>query len=245
MMTLLKNKFSILLLGVLVSCSESDDNPDQFVAGTIVGSVNLYDESTSAIDKSNMMVSVVGTSPEISVLTNDLGNFSLLNVPHGSYVLEYKKVGYGTFKKVVNHGANGQNTIIDPTPSLGKLSSTEVTDFNVEVNNLVVKIAISTNPPGNTSNRRYVRFFLHSNAGVSSTLYTYFSPIYTSQINPFEKTLTQSELLNLGFTSGQTVFVRAYGDSFWDNAYEDATLNIRIFPNLNATTVASTSFIVP
>lgn len=66
-----------------------------------------------------------------------------------------------------------------------------------------------------------------------------------AQINPFEKTITQTELLSAGFTSGQQVYVRAYGDSFWDNAYDDPAISKRIFPNLNGTTVAATSFVVP
>lgn len=228
------------------SCSKSDDETIVPTTAAISGSVILYDEATTLLDKSNMNVKVVGTTPLIQTTTNAEGKFVLPEVPFGTYTLEYSKSGFGTFKKIgVVHGTNGQATVISPIPSLGQQSTTTVTDVSAAVSNNQVKLLITTNPAGNTGNRRYVRYFLSTNAQVSATNYTYFSAVFVSQINPFEKTITQTELLSAGFTSGQQVYVRAYGDSFWDNAYDDPAISKRIFPNLNGTTVAATSFVVP
>ena len=75
--------------------------------------------------------------------------------------------------------------------------------------------------------------------------YMFYSSTYTAQINPFSLTLNQTDLINAGFSSGQTVFVKVYGESFWGNEYLDSDLNKMIFPNLNLSTTNSVSFIVP
>lgn len=231
---------------LLFSCSNNDNEPTPATKAAISGSVILYDEGTTLLDKSNMNVKVLETTPLIQTTTNAEGKFVLSEVPFGTYTLEYSKAGFGSYKKTgVVHGTNGQATAISTIPSLGQLSTTTVTNVTASVLNNQVKLSITTNPAGNTANRRYVRYFLSTSSQVSATNYTYFSAVFVAQINPFEKTITQSELLSAGFTSGQQVYLRAYGDSFWDNAYDDPAISKRIFPNLNGTTVAATSFVVP
>lgn len=228
------------------SCSNNDDSNPTPTQAAISGSVILYDESTTLTDKSNMTVAVMGTNPLIQTTTDTDGTFELPNVPFGTYTLTYTKTGYGTFKKIgIEHGNNGQATVLSSIPSLGQQSTTTVTNLEASVTGTTVTLSITTNPGGNTSNRRYVRYFLSTDSGVGSTNYLYYSPVFTAQINPFEKNITLSELQTAGFSSGQQVYVRAYGESFWDNAYDDPTVSRRIFPNLNLNTVAATSFVVP
>jgi hypothetical protein len=73
----------------------------------------------------------------------------------------------------------------------------------------------------------------------------YYSPVFVSQINPYQSTITQSNLINAGFTSGQTVYVKEYGDSYWSNEYFDVSLNKKVFPNLNTVSANAVSFVVP
>jgi hypothetical protein len=233
----------ILTLG-LMSCSSDDSDNEVITKANITGSVNLYDEGTAQLDKSNMLVKVNGTNPLITALTNSNGQFVLEDVPFGTYTIEYEKEQYGNFKKF-NVVHQGGATAITATPSLGKLSSTEVTDLQVSVASNQVVLSITTNPAGNTSNRRYLRYFLSTNANVSNVNYMYYSATYVAQINPFQVTLSQTDLINAGFSSGQTVYVKAYGDSFWSNEYLDANLNKMIFPNLNMNVVNAVSFVVP
>ena len=68
---------------------------------------------------------------------------------------------------------------------------------------------------------------------------------FPAQINPFNLNLSQTSLDALGFASGTEVYVKCYGESFWSNKYEDPALGITVFPNLNSTTAATISFIVP
>jgi hypothetical protein len=245
-MKLLPLSWSFILILFITSCNSNDDSPAAATRANISGSVNLYNESTNQMDLSNMTVSVLGTMPLISAVTDAQGKFVLSNVPFGTYTLEYTKNGYGTYKKFgVVHGTNGQATALTATPSLGQVSTTSITGITASASANQVVLSISTNPGGSAANRRYIRYFLSTSQSVSATNYSYYSPVFTSQINPFEKTILATELISAGFTSGQQVYVRAYGDSFWDNAYDSSEFNRRIFPNLNANTVPAATFIVP
>jgi hypothetical protein len=245
-MKLLPLSWSFILILFITSCSSNDDSPAAATKANISGSVNLYNESTNLVDLSNMTVSVLGTMPLISAVTDAEGKFVLSNVPFGTFTLEYTKNGYGTYKKFgVVHGTNGQATALTATPSLGQVSTTSITGITASTSANQVVLSISTNPGGSAANRRYIRYFLSTSQSVSATNYSYYSPVFTSQINPFEKTILATELISAGFTSGQQVYVRAYGDSFWDNAYDSSEFNRRIFPNLNANTVPAATFIVP
>ena len=235
----------IILIG-FASCNKNNDPMPVATTAAISGAVNLYDEGTTQLEKSGMTVKVDGSNPVISATTDTSGKFTLANVPFGTYTLVFEKSGFGTFKKSdVEHTNTGSSTFITEAPSLGKESTTQVTNLEVVVNGNNVKIAITTNPAGNNSNTRYVRYFLATDSNVSSENYTFNSANLVSKINPFETTITRDNLVNAGFTSGQTVYVKAYGDSFWSNDYDDKNLARKIFPNLNKTSANSVSFIVP
>jgi hypothetical protein len=117
-MKLLPLSWSFILILFITSCSSNDDSPAAATRANISGSVNLYNESTNLVDLSNMTVSVLGTMPLNSAVTDAQGKFVLSNVPFGTYTLEYTKNGYGTYKKFgVVHGTNGQATALIATPS--------------------------------------------------------------------------------------------------------------------------------
>lgn len=234
----------IILLGI-ASCSEDNDpTPEPITKANITGSVNLYDEGTTQIDNSNMTIRIEGTTPAISATTDANGNFTLPDVPFGTYTILYEKSGFGTFKKFdIEHEKNA--TAILNTPSLGEISTTKIINLETNVSGNDIIISVTTNPAGNIGNIRYVRYFLSTNSNVSSENYTYFSPGLVSQINPKEITLSNNDLTSAGFSSGETVFVKVYGDSFWSNEYDDPDLGRNIFPNLNMTSTNYTSFIVP
>jgi hypothetical protein len=229
---------------VFNSCGGSEDEitPPTPTSADIKGSVTLYDEGVTEIDNSNLTVTVEGTSK--SSTTDAAGDFVLSNVAFGTYTLVYEKAGYGTFKKYDVEHRNG-NTIITQTTSLGEVSTTQVTALEATVDGNDVVLSITTDPPGSIGNKRYIRYFLSTDSDVSSTNNSYYSGVILSENNPLNLRLTASTLSDAGFSSGQTVYVKVYGDSFWSNEYDDPDLDRRIFPNINMTAADAVSFVIP
>lgn len=236
--------FSIILLVTLSCTNDDDENFSSNEIGKITGNVNLYDEGTTQVDNSNMTVKVEGITSIISTTTIADGNFILQGVPYGTHVITYEKPGFGTFKKFgVEH--ENSSTPISNTPSLGEISSTEIMDVQTSTLDDVVVVSINTEPAGSLGNTRYVRYFLGVDSNVNKENYLYFSPGFVSQINPKEISVSKTDLLNAGFSTGDTVFIKVYGDSFWSNKYYNPTLDRYVFPNLNLSSVDPVSFIVP
>jgi hypothetical protein len=237
----------ILLLVSFLSCKKSStDTIVPVTKADIIGLVSLYDEAISQAGNSGMKVSVQGSSPLISATTDANGKFVLPEVPFGTYTLVYEKAGYGTYKKPgVVHSTDGSSTFLANTPSLGKVSTTTVTDLTTSQDGSTILVAVTTNPAGSLGNTRYIRYFLSSSATVSKDNYSYVSSGYIAQINPYQAALTSANLISWGFTSGQTVYVKVYGDAFWSNEYQEATTGPKIFPNLNTTSANPVSFKVP
>jgi hypothetical protein len=235
----------VFSLFLFTACGGDYDNPDPDTVANINGSVLLFTEGNAlASTNSGMKVSVEGLGSQFSVLTDAAGKFVLENVPFGTYNLVYEKEGYGTFKRPgVEHKAGG--TVLTDIPSLGQLSTTKVTDFKANPSGLSVQVIATTDPGGNSGNRRYVRFFFSTQSSVSSTNYQVFSSTFISQENPFGRVFTGNELAALGLTPGTVVFIRAYGDSVFSNSYVDPVTNKTVFPNLNPTSAPAVSVTIP
>ena len=239
---------SIFLLAM--ACSKKNGNPSTPATpfdAPVSGEVILYDEATLPVDKSGMTVSVDSTFPPSSSVTGTNGRFSIPFIAFGTKTLVFEKAGYGTYKMFnISHAYNnGAGTVLTTIPSLGKLSSTAITGLTASVASGIVTVSITSNPGGNSSSPKYIRLFLNSRPSVSNTNYLKVFDAFVARINPFEKTFSKAELNALGFSSGTTVYVRTYGDSFWSNSYDDPVIGRTIFPNLNMSTVAAASFIVP
>ncbi len=244
----MKIRFSVVLaLSFLLSCSSNNDNdngtnPPDPTAADILGSVNLYDEGTTQIDNSNMTVRVEGTSK--SATTDAEGDFVLSDVTFGTLTLVYEKTGYGTFKRFNLQHANG-NTIISENASLGEKSTTSITNLEASVEDGTISIATTIDPDASIGNTRYLRYFFSTESNVSNEDYQAVLDALQAQINPYNLNLTTASLEALGFQSGQTVYVKCYGESFWSNQYDDPDLGTTVFPNLNMNAADAVSFVVP
>lgn len=231
------------LILVVSSCGEDNDELPVTLPSTakITGSVNLYDEGTEKIGASGMKVSVAGIS--ISVLTDSEGKFELIDVPFGPTTLVYEKEDYGTYKYFISDFK--ADLFIGEAPSLGKKSKTKSITSGSVIDGTDVKISVVTE--GTNTSKRYMRYFLGTDQTVTNENYSQVTEIYENDANtnPSQHTFTQQELNDLGFSSGSQVFVKAYGESFWGNDFEDPDLNKRIFPNLNENSAQPVMFMVP
>jgi hypothetical protein len=244
-------KLNYLTLGFVVllgftSCSKDEETtPEPITKANITGSVNLYDEGTTKIDHSGMTITVEGTSPVISAITNADGNFTLIDVPFGTYTLLYEKTGYGTYKRFNVEHKDGI-TFIPDAPALGQKSTTTITNLTVGSNsNFPVILGATTDPVGSRADTRYIRYFFSTDSNISSDNYESVLETFPVNITPYNLNLSQASLDALGFPSGSTVYVRCYGESFWGNNYSDPNLGRDIFPNLNQNSATAVSFVMP
>lgn len=244
----MKNNYFTFGLAVLLgisSCSKDEESaPEPVTKANIIGSVSLFDDGVTQIDNSNMTVSVEGT--EFSTTTDVAGDFKIEDVPFGTYTLIFEKTGYGTFKKFdIEHTNTGSSTVVS-SPSLGQTSTTSITDLTVGSSaSFPIIINASTDPPANNADQRYIRYFLSSDPSISSENYENFIETLQVAISPDDFSLSQATLDSFGYTSGTTVYVKCYGESYFGNNYNDPDLDRDVFPNLNSTSAAAVSFVVP
>ena len=233
-------------LSLFFSCGgDTINNPDPVTGANIIGSVNLYDEGTSQVDNSGMIVKIGNLSPLIQDTTDSDGNFVLQDVPFGTYTLIFEKAGYGTYNhQGLEHINTGSSTVLVPSPSLGQFASTKVMNLEVTAPAGKIAIAVTTDPAGSIGNTRYLRFLYSTDNNVDQTHYSYHSADLISQNNPYTLELNSTDLAGMGFSPASTVYVKVYGDSFWSNEYETDS-GKKVFPNLNPVSADAVSFLVP
>lgn len=243
----MKTRNFVLLFVFMIAIAGCKENGilNTTAKGNIIGSLNLYDEGTAQISKDGMTVSVDGSNPEISAVTNTSGSFVLSNVPLGTYNITFNKNGFGAFKKIGVVHSNTSSTIVSPSPSLGQISTTRINNLSKSSANNIVTLTIRTLPAPSNQTPRYIRIFYSNSADVSFDNYRQYSGVYSHRSNPADLEITKTDFNEMGFSSGETVYARVYGDSYWSNDYENTATGKRVFPNLNTTTVSAVSFVVP
>ncbi len=186
-------------------------------------------------------------STSMTTTTDATGRFSFSNVPYDSYELSFLKSGYGTYR-IFGLSHDSASTQI-PHFSVGRTATTTVTTLTVAGNTFQgepgVRFNYNVGSAPTTTNRAFVRYFLSTSNTVSPTNYTAFSELINFTNNSAETGFTTRELISMGFTSGQTVWVRMFGDSWRSNDYFDPNLRRRVFPNVNTTSPAAISFVIP
>jgi hypothetical protein len=108
-----------------------------------------------------------------------------------------------------------------------------------------VSYTYTVSPNPSVSNRGYVRAFLSTSPSVSSSNYTAYSTVRSVLSSPATGGFSLEELNGFGFTSGQTVYIKLYGESFISNDYTEPLTGKRIFPNLSTTSAPAISFVIP
>lgn len=235
--------FYIIIPLLFFSCS-SEEEIDQIEIGSITGTVKLFTSRGGYSPDDNMQVSIQGTSPLMTTLTNQNGNYRFDSLPYGRYDLQFEKEGFGTFKRgdiIHQH----EETAIVAFETLGKKSTTEINQLQISETDTGITLSIVTSPPAHTSNIRYIRVFFNIGSEASNHIFGYFTPILQTEFTPFTQHYTFDEFENLGFISGATIHIKAYGESLFSNEYNDPNNGDFIFPNLNSNTTSGVSFIMP
>jgi len=245
----------VLLFGVgLISCSKKDSTPAVPTSGNLSGSIQTWDDkTTSTNDMAGVTVSITNLVNK-STTTDAQGRYTFTNLPYDQYDLEISKTGYGTGKVFgITHSYDPAASSIGntqiPNISFGKKSTTTVTALAVSGNNVLgepgVSFSYTVSPTPTPASRAFVRYFLSTTADVSPTKYLASSAVVNFSNGSAITGFSTSQLVGMGFTSGQTVYAKMFGESFVTNEYYQPNLGYKIFPNINLTSPPAVSFVVP
>ncbi len=226
----------IFILLLHNSCKKENNQTEPITEADIAGSVNLFDDGTNKLDGAGMTISIEDADPALVTVTNTKGEFTLKDIPFGKYNIIYSKTGYGTYKIFgIDHtgGECGCTTVIREIPSLGKKSTSRVNSLSASPSGLDVILTLSVTPAPDADNPGYIRLFFHSEAKVGYTNYLEFLGHYEIKSDPAEIKLSQSDLKDMGFLKGSSVYVIAYCDSYYTNEYVNPEENMMVFPNLS------------
>ncbi len=257
-------KKTIAIAAILfLSCGKNSDHhaitvPDVIQAnntrGNIAGLILLYDEDGKALaDRSGVTVSIDNST--VNTKTSMDGKFQLDSIPAGTYDISYAKEGFGTGKimGLYHEAANHATTLIKKSESMAVNSTLAINNIVVQAFEPAIQ-QLGTNGlhivpvfDNTTGQEKWVHLFFSDNNIVSSSDYKAEYKVKCSgaanQFNNYNMTTSWFE--SIGFSKGQTVYVKAYGDSFLADSYTDPIANQTIFPSLSNKPSAAVSFVIP
>lgn len=232
-----------------VACNSTDNQTPAPAGGILTGSVQLWDDKLTTLTDNSGVTVTVNDLTQVSATTEATGKYSFSTLPYGLHDLTFSKTGYGSYKLFGVAHSGSTNATLLPAIQLGKLATTFVTSLSILGNNYNsgpgISVLYSVSPTPTAVNRGYVRYFLSTDQGVSNTNYQFVSPVVSLLNNNVTGGFSQEELLTAGFKSGQTIYLRLYGESVQSNSYTDPNTGVRVFPNLNSTTSPAVSFVMP
>jgi len=225
----------------LISCNDNKPDPNRTEAD-IFGSVALFNEFTDPLPDSGMTVSILGSIPLNSTKTDIDGKYVFKNLPFGTYNLLFQKEGYGDFIKVVDHLNNTDGVTGVELLLLGQKSNTKVPILQVIPVTINVTIKVTVDSIGTPERPRYYRIFYSTENDVSNIAFQFQSGRLTATSAVDETFLSVGDIHAMGFITGDIVFVKAYGESFYPNDYFDPLLGRVVFPNENLISANDKSF---
>ena len=238
-------KFNLLIITSLAlvtgfsSCMK-EDIEDAPLQGSITGKVRLADEFGNILSDHEGVV--LTTTDDIKGNTNYAGSFLIYGLGDGTHTLAYSKGGFGTFKKFAIPVTNSVNTELTGIDTLGRSSTTSINALAVIPNadtTYTFNCIVSPSPDAN--HQRGIRLFFSRNATVSATDYE-FTPNQKWMATQSAGSITgftASNFYNNGFSRGETIYVIAYGESWFANMYTDPVTDKKVFPNVNAASPSS------
>ncbi|NNV56413.1 hypothetical protein GD597_13160 [Panacibacter sp. KCS-6] len=240
----------VLVLGCIalaVACNKSDFVPNGGSNEKLNGSVKLYDDLGNPIISNGMTVSLQGTS--YSTVTDSSGKYSFKNLPFGTYTLVFTKQGFGTYKlDTFRFADNFSDTpVLAPEKILGAMATTSISNLSITIDTLAdtIKIISTVQPPANADTARGIRLFFGSTQAVSATAYNSFSGLYKAKQATGSARFSYADFYSLGYRTGDSVYVKSYGESLVPNDYIDISTGKSVFPNVNNNTVAAVGFVLP
>jgi len=248
------NLISALLVALfLTNCSGSgsgDDNPDGGQKVTIYSSANFYSKTGEyTAPDIGTTVKVVGTN--LTAQTTSNGLWEIPNVPVGEIDLEFTRDNMGTH--IINNiDLNvGRERVMVAGVLLAEKATATITSATVEQGSGVLVVKLSTSPTPSSTEKQFVTMFFGRDESVSNTKNEgYLKSNEITQQNPTINIVPQV-LSQYGFSSGETLYISLYTDSWWSNTHTnqyklvykyDEGYN---FPNVNPNSRILLSIVIP
>lgn len=223
----------------------------QNLTGNLTGFVNAVDENGASIGKSGVVVSIDGTNPAVTATSDADGKYTFASLKNGTYNLTYLRSGLATFHRYgVGHVGGDQPTYLG-TLTLSQVSTQSVPSFTASANPTtgIVALSVTVTSPTPTTTFRYALFAATGtpvNATTGSLVFT--SSIITTAPTTsytFQTSLTRASLNNLGFASGTTVNLAAYGSTASLASYSDPATGKFVYPALGTVSSPIATVVVP
>jgi len=232
-----------------LSCKGADGPAGPSLSGDLVGYSYLYDLSGNrAADNSGITVAVEGSSTTATTTAD--GRWTLSGLKTGTYTIAWTKSGYG-MRKSVGLQFVGGGQVYYGSISLYLIATHTATNLvaTTSVVSTLKYVNLSGNFSGTTMQYMMVRFFVGTSSAVSSTpanyLYTT-SSSYSSTPTTFSTSINTQSLTSAGIFSGSTIYVIAYGDSYFGStSYIDIATGRFVYTCLNAVPSNVSTVVVP
>ncbi len=248
--------WALIVVPLLISCD--DEIPEPVPSAGIEGRVWAQNEFGQPLhdQRSGVNVFLETGFRNFTVAGDQVGRYRLPGAPVGTYTATYSKSGFGTI--IVSglrlNTANPAYEVLNgyhqfPSVTLTQLPTTDFSNVNVSLQGggtqgpltLTVTGTMAPAPPPTGQSKGY-RLFVASGSTVSNSDYD-FQEHYTSNTAQFTVELGSELFSQIPNTSGSVISVRLYGDSNFDESYDDAGL--LVFPNLSLTPSESVSVVLP
>jgi hypothetical protein len=239
---------STAVIGTLAACSGSQGPAGPVLTGNRAGVVYLFDQFGGALASDSGMT-VVANPGSVTSVSNTAGQYTLTNLKTGVYTISFTASGFGTFVQPRVQFVGGGTIEVAPIDfsqqSTGVITGLTATP-NVAGDTLTLTGTITAPPPGVT---RSIRLFFSTSstpsAAIGSYTVTTVKTGFGASAFTYRLTGADMESLDNNFPAATTVYVVAYGDSFYENSYEDSTSGKTVYPNVSATASNVASFTMP
>jgi hypothetical protein len=219
-------------------------------SGNLYGYARLYDQDGSQIlsGVKNIKVTLIGDSTKVTY-PDSTGKYSFLNIPYGNYNLYFSDTLFGS-TEINNVPFTGGDYWVKNTTNLSKIPDYYVNSLTTTTASTYLNITGSLDTNGQNANRAMILFIGNTNAVSSNpnTFLTYYSTnVNTFAAGTYTIQIPITDIVDAGFTAGQTIYFAAYGISVGystSSIYQDLATGRIVVTGINPQ-VFTSSYIMP
>jgi hypothetical protein len=243
---------AVLTAFILITsgCKKDTSTSTTVLAGNLYGFVTLTDQYGAKVlsGVNATTATLTSASNQTSTASTDsTGKYVFNNVTQGQYLLNYSHPGYGSITNAPLGFLGGGN--IDHDVKLSAIPNFYVASLSSPSDTLSNIVLNGTFSGTDTHKRTYV-VFVGSSPAVSSSpanYLAYYTGVANNNLTTFTQKIAVSDLNDLGFNSGSSVYFAVYGastDFATASVVEDYTTG-RLNFNAVSSNPVTTSIVLP